>query len=450
MELTSDVCLRSSSTKHRVRALAVVGAVMMSSLGMALAPTSFASAATLTVSTPVASAGSLPPSGGAITLLVTSSVTATCSASAVAPTQPDVPGSAVTCTAGVAVKVPLLLPGNPTTAPLSYKVSVQACAIGSCVDSTAVTVAEWAYKLTITPTSAPWGAPTSVSCPTVSFCMVADGSSYVYTTSGKTYRRVLLQQGRLIDAVACASSTQCIAGDIDGDAYVFSGTKWRVDDGLYKDANAVALIGAVSPGRKSMLQWVNAAASGSSSHSNGAVLFNGTSFLPAIQYNTPGVVTGVSCPVATTECYAVDDEGYLTSFGGSSGPVSTLVSTIGTPLTSISCSSSVSCVVGGDAGFVRTFRPGRPTFGTVRLSSTTNVIGVSCPTNTVCFVNSGTTVTIASGDLDGDGDPDLVATSSARNPTSSRLLVADVPGVTTYAQMVGNHKDITGHVTLIR
>jgi len=427
-----------------------LAAIAVSSLGMVLVPSAFAGAASLTVTTPVSSSSTVEPSGGTITVSVTSSVTATCTAKAFNRDNPNVPSDTVTCAAGAKVMIPLLLPGNTTTAVQSYKVSVTACAKGVCVTSSAITVTQWAYKLTISATAAPWGTPKSVSCPSASFCMVADSSSYVYTRSGTTYKRVVLQQGRLIDAVACVSTTQCIAGDINGDGFTYDGTKWRVDDGLLTDSNAVTLIGAISPGRKDMLQWVNSTASGSTTHSNVAELFNGTSFLPAIHYNTPGVVTGVSCPLSTTQCYAVDNKGFLTTFGGSTGTTSASMSSSGTPLTSISCSSSSSCVVGGNGGFARTFRPGRPTYGNINLSTKSNIIGVSCPTDTMCFLNSSAAVTIAGGDLNGDGYPDLVATSSTKNPTTGAIIVVCVPGSTAVAMMVGNHKDMTGHITLIR
>jgi len=439
--------VRSHSFKvARRRSLLAAVAATAASLSL-VAPAAFATGSGPTVTGVSTSTKTLTPNGGAVLVSATSSGNATCSV-VITPTQPGVPAGAA-CAAGVKISVPVFFTSNTTNAPISFKVTVKACSSGTCVSGAPVTVTEWAYKITFSGVSAQWGTPTSASCPTTSFCMVTDGSSYVYEHSGSTFRRVVLQQGRLIDAVACATTTMCVAGDINGDGFTWNGTSWRKNVTI-QILNATEVIATANSSRKAMLTWINDTAAGSAPR-NRALIFNGTTWSAPLDFTTPGTTTSVSClpslPAAPSTCFAVDNKGYLTTLGGAGGSTSTPVLTTG-GLYAISCSVNT-CVTGGDGGYVRKFRPGRPTYGNITFASKARVTGASCNSDSSCWVRVGSSIAIT-GDVNRDGYPDLVAMSSAKDPLTGAIIVVCVPGNSAQMTVVGKSKDMTGHVTLIK
>jgi len=419
-----------------------------------------ASAATRSSAT-TSSSATLPPAGGPLSISTSLPTTAppkgTCTA-VVVPTQPDVPAG-VACSPGSKVKVPAFISGNTASKPVKVTLHVQDCAGGAkCYESPPVTVTQWAYAVSLTSSAAPWGTPTSMSCPTAAFCAVADGTSSVTTVSrGKVYRRVLLQQGRLISAVSCTSATQCVAADVNGDAFIWNGKSWSKGSTVVKlsaPASAV-IVGPVTPSRKDMIQWISSSSSGGKGAPparNKVLTFDGTTWSSPLSYVTPGAVTALGCPPGGATCFAVDSLGYVTPVVASTSvtSASVLADPTGRALTSISCPTSDMCVVGGTGGFLaRRKLTGRTSFSPLTLEAKTTVSSLTCVTAAVCVVAAGSSLSIAVADVNQDGLLDLVACSSTKYSFDIEQTLG-VSGSSTAFLAAGKSKDMQGHVTLIR
>jgi len=438
------------------RRLFAGAAALTTVIGAVLVPTAAFGAGPLSVTGTKVSSSTLPPDGGTLTVSATPSVTSTCSV-VVNPTQPDVPAGA-SCHAGVAYSTKVPFSANTSTSVRAFSVEVKACANGSCTTSPPVTVTQWAYKLTFTSTSAPWGTPTSISCPTSAFCAATDGTSYVYFQQRKVYRRVLLQQGRLLLDVACSSPTLCIAGDLNGDGFVWNGKSWKRSITGTSAVSYSAVHTSASPGGILAVLYVRKSGAG---FQNSAYRDFKTDDRGPFTFTTPGLVSAVSCPDGATTCNAVDSMGYFTTFAGTTAASSELLYAPAGPttpneLTTLSCPSSTDCITGGSAGVIfRRQRRIKETKGETALSSKSTVTGLSCANDSFCFVGSSsgsTTFAIADGDVNNDGIPDVVFTSLAKDPVTP-LVISAVPGPTTALPVLiaaGKSKDMTGHVTLLK
>ena len=448
MESTHRGRVRATSSRHftRLRLTATVGACAIALVASDVAATTFAGATTLAVNAISASRSTLPPQGGALSVSATPTMNAKCSL-VVSPPGPVIPAP-VDCKAGVKVTIPLFFSGNTAARRDPYKNFMQACANGTCVKSVAVVVVQWGIGVTLASSVGPWAKPTSASCPTATFCAVADGSSYVVTGAKSKYRRVLLQQGRLIQSVSCSSPTFCVAGDLVGDGFTWNGLTWKKTTTQTFSAPAVSVFASAASQRKAGMLWVQDAGGGA--FSDKVLVFNGTSWGSPITVATPGTPRSISCVGSLPECFVVDSKGALTSFGGPLPPSSFALSSTGAALNSVSCPSANSCAAGGDGGFLVRKLTGRTTFQPITLSSAKPIIGVSCSTDTLCFVSTSASVTIAIGDLNRDGLPDIVACSSAPQPFAGSVVISAVPGVAGQIVSFGKGKEAAGHVTLYK
>lgn len=134
------------------------------------------------------------------------------------------------------------------------------------------------------------GTPTTLSCPTVTFCMAGDVHGFVTRYDGTNWTPIS-QVGSVIDNLSCASSTFCVAA---GGGYVTS--------------------------------------------------YNGSTWSTPLALD-PGAKLRLSCPVATF-CAAVDQWAREMTFNGSSWSAPTALSGT-TTLYDVSCVSATFCVAGG-------------------------------------------------------------------------------------------------------
>jgi hypothetical protein len=422
-------------------------------LALGVVPVVDAGAATLTVTGIAASKLTLPPDGGSVTISATPSGDAQCSV-VVSPTGATVPPP-VACKKGVKVSFKIFVPPNTTARKDPYKSFVRACSNGTCVQSATVTVNQWAYAISTTAATAPWGAPTSISCPAVSFCGITDGSSYVTTGRAGKYRRVLLQQGRIVEDALCTSPTSCSAADLSGDIFTFNGTSWKKAKTITGLSSPATLIGRLTPSRKAMYTWIEASFDGRPP-ANVYVTGTATTWSTPKSFSSAGKVTSIACPPTLATCIAVDDLGNWIVFGGSAAPVTLHGAPTGDGFTTIACGSASMCMGGGGGGgaggFLARRMPGRATFASITLEAA--ISHDACLTTTMCVVESPTStgqlLSVAVGDLNKDGIPDIVICSAKSVPAASSAVLTSTTGTTPTFMAAAKQKEFTGHVTLIK
>ena len=204
--------------------------------------------------------------------------------------------------------------------------------------------------------------PTSVSCPSASFCVAVLGSGYAAMYDGTTWspptKLSSSSSAGEPDSVSCPTVSFCMAVDTrDSSAFLFNGSTWSsapvINDPVPSTQTGMASVSCSSP------SFCAAVDNGSN-----AFTFNGTSWSPAAVIDPGNVLSTVSCPSARF-CAAVDgNDGNVVTFDGTSwaAPVNIdaeAAHSDRTPvlifLMSVSCLSAVFCVAGDSIGdaFVR-------------------------------------------------------------------------------------------------
>jgi hypothetical protein len=201
----------------------------------------------------------------------------------------------------------------------------------------------------------------SVSCSSPSFCAAVDNGSNAFTFNGKSWSPAkVIDPGNELSTVSCPSASFCAAVDYGPNVVTFNGTSWSkpsaIDPGTYLQAVSCASASfCVAIDRK-----------------GNALAFNGRTWSAPVNVDPNGLTMGeggiswpvVSCPTSHF-CAAVDGaSGNVVTFNGSSwtAPVNIdldAAKSVRAPvlifLMSVSCLSARFCVAGdtiGDA-FVR-------------------------------------------------------------------------------------------------
>jgi hypothetical protein len=190
--------------------------------------------------------------------------------------------------------------------------------------------------------------PTSVSCPSASFCMAVLGSGYAARYDGTTWRQpaLLTSDGGEPDSVSCPTVRFCMAVDArDSSAFVFNGSRWSSAPDIPDTRTGMASVSCSSPGFCAAV-------------SNGpdAFTFNGTSWSPATAIDPGGQLSTVSCPGARF-CAAVDYGPDVVTFNGTSWSKPSAIDP-GTYLQAVSCASASFCVAFDRKGNALTFDGG--------------------------------------------------------------------------------------------
>jgi hypothetical protein len=359
---------RVSIVAHHRTGLVRTFAIASLALGMAVTPIVAASAvdAPPVVSGLVLSTVGLIPAGGDITAsaTVTNTDGGTCSV-VVSPTIPSEP-SAVSCAgSAVSVNVPITLPSNPGSSPVTYSVTLTA--IGHYSDGTsqdksaAVQAVVQAYRWDAVAGSVSFhGTPTGLSCATATVCMVVGTGGHTAVlnpTSGKLKENPLTDAKRTLTAVSCVAGppVACMAVDSSGHFVTWNGGKWMAPESIKKNAvGARASLTSVSCVRKTstkpMLQWCVATDSTGGLYTVGFYLSKkGYDYYQA---KSALHQSFVSC-ASSEYCVAVDTAGravygngitwsaplQLSSVGGISGGV-----IAGIVVAGVSCSPNRGCV----------------------------------------------------------------------------------------------------------
>ena len=186
--------------------------------------------------------------------------------------------------------------------------------------------------------------PTSVSCPTATFCAAVGGDVYTSMSRGAWLAQpvVIDSQGAALQSVSCVSSSFCAAVDGDGRALTFDGTAWS------------APVKILTP---QIFEHVAVSCTSSSfclaadNHGN-AFTYNGRSWVPAGGLNDN--IQSVSCG-SPSFCVAGTYFGQAHTFNGSSwsGPVtvdSGSADALGDNVLSLSCPSTSFCIAVDEVG----------------------------------------------------------------------------------------------------
>jgi hypothetical protein len=300
------------------------------------------------------SRASVGSTGGKVTLTAKVAHATSCTFSA----KPHLAGlpKRVHCSLGKATKV-IKIPANSSPSTRSFVITLTVKGAGGKV-SKAKTISQaakplsWGAPALIDPAQ---GLPTSVSCPTATFCVEVDDHGLASTFNGTSWSALTAIDLNLsnvlgynpLTAVSCASASFCIAIDQYGHEVTFNGSSWSAAKNI--DAGRELL--------------------------------------------------AVSCPT-TTFCAAVDNEGYaLTDNAGTwSSPASLDVN----PLAAVSCQSSSFCVA-ADGSSLITYN-GTKWSSPALIDQNNTLTTVSCPTSTFCvaadnddqaFTFDGTTASAA-------------------------------------------------------
>jgi hypothetical protein len=214
------------------------------------------------------------------------------------------------------------------TSPASHAAGASTSSIAHLTAS-APTVT-WGASQPIEPTG---GHPSSVACPTATFCVVADlGGDVVTKTSGKWSAPVHLDASPLV-SVSCASATLCVAVDGAGNAFSFDGASWTEESAV--DSVAFTSVSCVPSSTTCVAVDV----------AGDALTFRAGSWsAPVSARSFP--LTAVSC-ASSSFCVAVDVAGFAHVFDGTWENETSLGASV---LTSVACASTTYCVVGGDDG----------------------------------------------------------------------------------------------------
>jgi prepilin-type N-terminal cleavage/methylation domain-containing protein len=189
----------------------------------------------------------------------------------------------------------------------------------------------------------------SVSCASSAFCVVVNGSGNALTYNGSSWSGPQFITSNLLgsesfgtnEAVSCPSSTFCVAVDNDGNAYTYNGSSWSSAQ-LIDPPGSFSMFGPQPPS---------------------------------------GSMSSVSC-ASSTFCVAVDDNGYVLTYNGSSwSNAQDVDATRGSELLSVSCPSSTFCIATDNGGHAITYDGSSWSRSTVDLSYP---LGVSCASSNFC------------------------------------------------------------------
>jgi hypothetical protein len=262
--------------------------------------------------------------------------------------------------------------------------------------STTTTKATWTKGTTLT---ASGGGVDAVSCPTSTFCAAVDHTGAVSYFNGTSWTVPLIIDGtNPLIAVACPSSTFCVATDSVGQYVVMNNGTWGAPT-VFDQLDGLSMR-SVSCSSASFCMAVGVTSTFTPIdyyYYNGVWTFDTVNLGPT----DANAFSSVSC-TSTNVCLASDVGGNVTTFTLATSPTITFThstvqinpTTKGFIADSISCVSSVSCVVGSGSNQVSTLT------GTTWTTVSPFPVGalgvqVSC-TATTCFANDSNAQAVSS------------------------------------------------------
>jgi hypothetical protein len=273
--------------------------------------------------------------------------------------------------------------------------------------------------------------PTSVSCPSASFCMAVLGSGYAAVYDGTTWSRpsLLSSSGGEPDSVSCPTVSFCMAVDArDSSVFLFNGRTWSpapsINDPVSTTQTGMASVSCSSP------SFCAAVDNGSN-----AFTFNGASWSPAAAIDPGNELGTVSCPSASF-CAAVDYGPNVVTFNGASWSKPSAIAP-GSYLQAVSCASASFCVALDRKGNALTFN-GSSWSAPVNADPDGLSMGeggvswpiLSCPTSNFCAAvdgAGGNVVTFDGSSWTAPVNIDPEAANSVSGPVLIFLMSASCP-----------------------
>jgi hypothetical protein len=232
--------------------------------------------------------------------------------------------------------------------------------------------------------------PTSVSCPSASFCVAVLASGFAAVYNGTTWSRpvTLSSAAGQPGSVSCPSTRFCLAVDaLDSSAFLFNGSTWSHAPGISDPApGGLPGMAAVSCSSSSFCAAVD--------NGPNAFTFNGTRWSPATAVDPGNQLSTVSCPSAAF-CAAVDYGPNVVTFNGTSWSKPSAIDP-GSHLQAVSCATASFCVALDRRGNAFTFN-GRAWSAPVSALPNGLTMGeggiswpvVSCPASDFCAAVDG-------------------------------------------------------------
>lgn len=270
--------------------------------------------------------------------------------------------------------------------------------------------------------------PTSVSCPSASFCVAVLGSGYAVTYDGTTWSQPsgVSSSPSGLSSVSCPTASFCMAVDAgDSSTFMFNGSTWSsaptIEDPVPNTDMGMASVSCPSP------SFCAAIDNGSN-----AFTFNGTSWSPATTIDPGEELSTVSCPSASF-CTAVDYGSNAVTFNGTSWSKPSAIDP-GGYLLAVSCASVSFCVAVDHKGNAFTFN-GSSWSAPVNADPDGLGLGslgagapvVSCLTSKFCAVVDGGGGNVVTFDGSSWSAPDNIDSDASTSDSGPFLLSVSCP-----------------------
>lgn len=225
------------------------------------------------------------------------------------------------------------------------------------------------------------GGLRAISCPSTSFCAAVSGAHDVVMYSGGSWGApATVGSGSRLESLSCASSAFCVAVDDDGNALTYNGSSWS------STATASNELVAVSCSSSSFCVALGWAPVGPfNAWTTRALLYNGSSWGSPVTIDGTSFLDGISCPT-TSFCAAVGGAGEAVTFNGTTWSAPASIG--GGGARSVSCPSASFCVAANRGGGVVTYN-GSAWGAPVNIDGTNQMEGVSCASTSFCVTLDG-------------------------------------------------------------
>ena len=258
--------------------------------------------------------------------------------------------------------------------------------------------------------------PSSVSCPSQSFCAAIETGGVAATFSGGSWSKpIKIDPYKHLRSVSCSSPSFCVAVGAYGLAMTYTGKWWSTPA-------AIASVQLESVSCPSTSFCVAVGGLGE------AVIYNGSSWSEPVKIDRGSLPKSVSC-VSEAFCAAVDSNGNVLTFNGSAWSSPQSIDS-GHELTSVSCTSESFCAAVDGKGNAMTLKGG--SWSTpANIDSESGLLSVSCVSESFCLTMAehGKAEVFNGGSWSEGASMGGVAGAAVSCPSESFCVAADTEGI---------------------